>query len=135
MRQIILVLVLAILSGCICNPAEGWAETYDKAIKTRNPELCGTLENEVMSSGCYSGVAKEMKDSTVCSRIKDIKYRTVCFQDMAFELNDSSLCLKVNDLRYQSACYLLLANRTNDKTLCTKILVNEIRNKCTNQLN
>jgi len=53
---------------------------------------------------CYSGIAKNTKDVSLCEKIVVKIFLYSCYQTLAEETKDAALCEKISDVTYKEIC-------------------------------
>jgi hypothetical protein len=53
---------------------------------------------------CYSTVAKNTKDVSLCEKVPEKIFLYTCYQSVAEEKKDVSLCEKITDNTYKEIC-------------------------------
>ncbi|MDD5289615.1 MAG: lipoprotein [Patescibacteria group bacterium] len=80
MRKIItpifLILLIFTLTSCSSNVFNKLFSSEPKDLKT-----CEEINNSKQRDNCYSQVASQLKDRSICKKIKDDHIKTVCFEN------------------------------------------------------
>lgn len=69
---------------------------------------------------CEIGEAVATNDENWCENA-DGEMRDACYSSVAYESSNASLCEEISDTLYQYSCYLSIAEKLQDKTICDKI--------------
>lgn len=81
---------------------------------------------------CFSMVGGQNKDVSLCAKITadDISDVSTCYSAIALNKNDPSICEMIKDEWWKSPCYFDIAFRYKDSTLCEKITLESVKTQC-----
>jgi len=74
---IILTLLVLTLTGCSSNVFNKLFGPEPKDLKT-----CEEIANSKQKDNCYSQVASQLKERSVCEKIKDDQIKAVCYENL-----------------------------------------------------
>ncbi len=123
MKKILIALFIIsmiILSGCLFMDEE-----LNAAVKTGNTKNCDKLTNQDGSvdqdriDNCYSKIAVNQEDTTICDQIRNKDYSGPCYGDIAIATENEELCAKAT--HEVDSCYGKIAIAKNDEEICKKI--------------
>jgi hypothetical protein len=139
---------------------------YQQAIKNKDITQCDKMSGSGIYGGvsyskdmCYTGLAKELQDTSICKNLSDEGYlveSAKCYAEIAIKKNDVSICLVDNSIvkdecltnfaitykdanicsqvrllaRKQSACITSLAIVAGDKTICNNVPDEDWKSLC-----
>lgn len=88
---------------------------YDHIKFHQNPDLCKQYipETHYTYDNCFSSIARETQNISICDYIKDGRWKWICYGEVAEALSDSSLCEYIEDEIYKEHC--LSFKKTNTK--------------------
>ncbi len=111
---------MVLLSGCFLMDEE-----LNAAVKTGNPKECDKLTNQDGSveqdriDRCYSKIAVNQEDISICDQIKNEDYSGPCYGNIAVVTENVELCAKAG---YETDdCYGKIAIAKNNEDICKKI--------------
>jgi len=85
-----------------------------------DPELCEKVVDSVsLRSNCFEDVATHNLDPAICDRMELPAY---CIMNLAKKMRNSSVCERMKDEGYRDDCYKEMLRLTKDKSLCGKIV-------------
>lgn len=53
----------------------------DKAIQTKNADVCDAIENEMNKDACFMGLANDLNDKSICERLASEILKTTCVEE------------------------------------------------------
>lgn len=71
---------------------------------------------------CYSQVATDLKDASVCDNISDELIKTSCLFNVGIETNDESVCKKIKDADSKGYCLNHAGMVKEDVSICMDAL-------------
>jgi len=94
------------------------------AIIKKDPAICGKIADPSRRHGCYSIIAQETEDYTVCDLdITSTDNRTLrgyCYWEVAAKLNDLTVCDRLDEAG-RDGCYMQVATGRKNLSVCDKI--------------
>jgi hypothetical protein len=112
-KYILIVLILAVIVG---GGILGWIKKEEisspelseiKKPEKITEEKCEDIQDLGKQAGCYTDLAKEIKDGSYCEKIEipeAPEVRANCYAELAFLKNDPSICEKVETASLKSSC-------------------------------
>jgi hypothetical protein len=58
----------------------------------------------MLKYGCYTEIAIETKDLSICKKITDKIFLNACYSSIAEETKNASICDNIEDTMFKSAC-------------------------------
>jgi hypothetical protein len=90
------------------------------AVKSGDPARCANLDKSVISD-CYSQMAENKKDLSLCDKIVDKYGKQGCIYNVALAMNDAAACAKLTDQTSNGLCTAKVALTKKDPGLCKGI--------------
>jgi len=103
----------------LCNSTQG--------IQNNDLNSCEKTE-WILKDTCYSDIAEDKEDISICENITDETIKDTCYTNIAELKKDSSICEEVTDMAMQNNCYMNIAILKKDSSIC-KNLTNDILNE------
>ena len=91
------------------------------AIEKRDPSICQRIKMNLSRDECINKVAVSTYDSSLCEMIGDNLSRDECINKVAVSTYDSSLCEMIGDNWKKKNCYKDIAIKTSNRSLCEKL--------------
>lgn len=120
-KLIIFILFGLFLVGCIGN-SEYDTETQKK--------LTECDKDPVWKETCYSFVAQEKNDLSICEKIKEEPTHAACYIEIAINLEDSSICEKLEYQIQKDVCFHDFAVNLEKPEVCEKIVDPDTYDSC-----
>jgi hypothetical protein len=104
-----------------------------QAVNSGDPTKCTELDKSDVN-GCYSQIAANKKDLSICLRIESPALLLLCKSDVAVAKGDPSICADLNDDEVLDSCYSQIAEAKKDVALCDKVRREENKVGCLSAL-
>ncbi len=116
-------------SLCIEVSRDNRLQCYLLVAEVKNdPDVC--LKAEFEADRCYQSYATDVRDGSICGKIKSVSERDSCYQNLASQLGDSALCDKITSAGQRDSCYSNLAMNLRDASYCNKITNSDQKQNC-----
>ncbi len=112
------ILTLPIKAGSGCGQ-QNYACIEQKAYATSNASLCGTMPG-YYSDQCYSTIAQQTKNNTMCHKVSDVNESGSCTIYIANVTNNPGLCTTLIG-NLMSNCVDKLAIREQMPSICSEL--------------
>jgi len=70
---------------------------------------------------CYTNLAIDQKDSSICARLSGLASVNGCYKEVAVAARDAGICAKIDDGLLRDSCYNRVGSLTKEKATCDKI--------------
>lgn len=111
MLKILIIFCILIISLAGCSFDE------EITISSGNLHDCESFSDDITRKNCYIDFASKTNNVSVCSNLLE-KDRAFCYSIVAIENKDLSVCDLVRE--YSQYCYSTFATKTNDLSICDK---------------
>ena len=71
---------------------------------------------------CYTNVAQETNNQSICKLITDEYWQPICYKSIAVNTNDHRLCDEVTRQKLQTECFYTIAQNTSNEQICRRII-------------
>ena len=117
---ILILLLVALASGCICTSIDQNINTIQHAAETGDTTSCDAMD-ETLKYICYTTVATSTGNLTICEKIPSTEDNAGCYISVAVNTENIDVCDRIQIEEGRDSCILQVASRAGDKGLCSRL--------------
>lgn len=91
---------------------------------------CDQFKDPSLASSCYTDLAIDRKDVSICSNVAGIGSVNGCYKEVAISRLDATVCARIDDNLLKDSCYNRVGYLTKDKSVCSMIKDLNLKNGC-----
>lgn len=103
-----LLAAIILVSGCVGDVLPKDIRGEGDGSRFTDPGECLKKNGTKMQDLCYANTAPQLKDVSICNKIKDGRYREICYGRVGVATGDKSLCEKIGDKATRQQCLIAL---------------------------
>ena len=133
-RKNIQISILLLILFILINSYTGFVSNMiaSKALNLEKPSLCKIILSDDKREHCIVNIAMTINDSDLCESLtsETDKVKDPCYSEIAENKLDYTLCEKINNEWMKNNCFDYIAKSTNNKYLCGKINDESKKEEC-----